>query len=356
LDCLISQADAALQAGPFSVVDKTRLPASGNKHDYFSYGPYWWPDPGKPDGLPYIRRDGEVNPESRDAASDRMALQAMTEAVVTLALAFHFTGRPAYAERALLLLRAWFLDPATRMNPHLAYAQAIPGRVDGRGIGIIDTTRWVTLVDALCLLKDSPIRTEADQSGMRAWFTDFVGWLLDSAHGQDEARQRNNHGTWYDAQVTAYALYLGRRDLAQRIVKASRAKRIDTQLTPDGSQPYELARTRSFSYSVYNLLALMVLARLGESVDVDLWHYRAANGASIRQAIDFLAPYADPALAWPHPQITPPQPDRLLALLSEAAYVYRDAGYLALIDKMDAAARANLLWDGGFDREPAAKD
>jgi hypothetical protein len=207
------------------------------------------------------------------------------------------------------------------------------------------------LIDALRLLENSPSWTEADGLGMRAWFAAFCDWLLDSAHGQDEARQHNNHGTWYDAQVSAYALYLGRAALAHDVIAASRGKRVDTQIDPGGKQPHELARTRSFSYSLYNLQALMALARLGEWVQVDLWHYAAPNGASIRQAIDFLAPYADPALAWPHPQITPRQPGRLLALLSEAAYVYRDSGYLAQIAKMNSAGvrsqQANLLWAGG---------
>ena len=138
---------------------------------------------------------------------------------------------------------------------------------------------------------------------MRAWFAAFVDWLLNSTNGQDEARQHNNHGSWYDAQVAAYALFLGQRDLAQRIVAESRAKRIDTQVEADGSQPFELARTKSLGYSLYNLLALMTVARLGEWVDVDLWHYRSPNGAGIRQAIDFVAPYADPAVVWPYEQI-----------------------------------------------------
>jgi len=355
LDRLIAEAEGAVLAGPFSVIHKKRLPASGNPHDYFSYGPYWWPDPSKPDGLPYIRRDGEVNPESRNANSDRPALQAMTEAVVTLALAFTFTGRSDYAAHAALLLRAWFLDPATRMNPHMEYAQAIPGRVDGRGIGIIDTTSWLSLIDALSLLESSPHWTVPDREGMRAWFTDYLDWLQHSAHGQDEAGQRNNHGSWYDAQVATYALYLARydparRDLARQVVSGSRAARFDTQIEADGSQPYELARTKSLGYSLANLWALMSLARLGEWVDVDLWGYVTPNGAGIRAALDFLAPYADPALAWPYPQIAPLQPGRLVAILYEAATAYQDSRYLDLIVQMDAAdvraERAHLLWAG----------
>ena len=220
---LVADADAALQAGPFSVVNKTRLPVSGDVHDYFSYGPYWWPDPDKVDGLPYIRRDGEVNPESRDANSDRPALAAMTEAVVALVLAFFFTDKPVYAERVALLLRTWFLDPVTRMNPHLDYAQAIPGRVDGRGIGIIDTTRWIALVDAMGLLAASSAWTEADKAGMQTWFSEFVDWLLNSKNGQDEAQQHNNHGSWYDAQVAAYAFFLV--DATSRSASSPRAGR-----------------------------------------------------------------------------------------------------------------------------------
>ncbi len=201
------EAEEALQAGPFSVMDKKAPPPSGDKHDYMSLGPYWWPDPEKPDGLPYIRRDGEVNPEGD--TYDRNPLNAMTAAVETLALAYYLTDHPPYADHAARLLRVWYLDEATRMNPHLEYGQAIPGRTAGRGIGIIDTAQLVRLVDAVGLLGGSRAWTSEDQQSLQAWFRQYLTWLRQSAHGREEARATNNHGTWYDAQVGAFALFVG---------------------------------------------------------------------------------------------------------------------------------------------------
>src|SRR5690606_4692146 len=169
---LRDKADETLEPGPYSVMDKDLVPPSGDKHDYYSFGPYWWPDPDKPDGLPYIRRDGEVNPK-RDTG-DRRPMGRMGGAVETLALAYFFTGDERYAEHAARLLRVWFLDEATRMNPHLEYGQAVPGRNKGRGIGIIDTAGLPRLVDAIGLLEGSQHWSEADQQGMQEWFGEYL--------------------------------------------------------------------------------------------------------------------------------------------------------------------------------------
>jgi hypothetical protein len=93
-EALLRDAKAAMTAGPWAVTDKRIVPPSGDKRDYLSFGPYWWPDSTKPNGMPYIRRDGIVNPESR-ASSDSPRLYALTDAVETLALAHWFTGDPA---------------------------------------------------------------------------------------------------------------------------------------------------------------------------------------------------------------------------------------------------------------------
>lgn len=350
LDALVAEADAALGRGPWSVMDKAALPPSGDGHDYVSYGPYWWPDPDRPDGLPYVRRDGETNPvASNPARSDSPALREMVEAVEALALAHHFTGREGYARRAAEVLRTWFLLPETRMNPHLEYGQAIPGRVQGRGVGIIDTSRLVRVVDAVGLL-DAPGAWNADdREGLRGWFAAYLCWLLDSAHGADERRAANNHGTWYDAQVAAFALFVGRDDLARATVDESTTRRIAAQIEPDGRQPEELARTKAFDYSTMNLQGFFALATMGERVGVDLWRHRAEGSGGLRDALGFLLPYADPAVAWPYPQIVPTTRARLLPLILQARRAYGDDGRytraIAALPQEDVARhRAWLLW------------
>src|SRR5262249_11522128 len=183
---LRARADKALKEGPFSVIHpRPRKPPSGDPHDYISLAPYWWPDPKKPDGRPSIRRDGQTNPEVNKF--DRPLLGKMSSAVGTLAQAYRLTGDERYAAHAARLVRAWFLDPATRMNPNFNYAQFVPGRNDGRGTGIIESRNFLTVVDAVGLLRDAPAWTKADQAGLEDWFRRFLHWLLTSAPGKVEA-------------------------------------------------------------------------------------------------------------------------------------------------------------------------
>jgi len=351
LAALLEKAEEALDAGPFSVTNKTTTPPSGDKHDYMSLGIYWWPDPKKKDGRPYIRRDGERNPESRNDAFDSPRLGRLVGAVETLALAYFFTGKEAYARRAAVLLRTWFLLPETRMNPHLKYAQGVPGRVTGRGVGIIDTVRLMRIPDAALLLGPSPSWTDADHGALRQWFKAYLDWLRTSTHGKDEGRADNNHGTWYDAQVACFALFVGDGKTAKEVLSAAGKKRIAGHITPDGRQSRELARTRSFDYSLFNLQAMFALARLAEHVDVDLWHFKAKGRIAIESALDYVAPYADARKAWPHKQITDLNRSRLLPLLQEAAVVYERRQYEALIDQLPdrdtRRSRARLLQPPG---------
>lgn len=332
LERLRKDAASALKAGPFSVVDNDLVPPSGDKHDYISFGPYWWPDPKKNDGLPYIRRDGEVNPESRSSGSDSPAMGKMVSAVHTLALACYFTGDQRYAQHATELLRAWFLRPATRMNPNLNFGQGIPGRMDGRATGIIDTAGLPRVVDAVGLLAGSTAWQPADQEGLLAWFAAYLDWLQTSGHGKAESRAGNNHGTWYDVQVTSFALFVGRDRLARDVIEASRQRRIARQIEPDGRQPAELARTKPFGYSTFNLQAFFTLAAMGENLGVDLWHFQTADGRGLQKALDYLAPYADPERKWPHKDL---KFDRLslIPLLGQAAAVYGEQ-YRQLLSKL----------------------
>ncbi len=346
IDRLRKEADNALKAGPFSVVNKSRTPPSGDKHDYLSLAPYYWPNPDTKDGLPYVSKDGQRNPSAR-IGTDSPAQGRMSSSVQTLALAFYLTGEEAYARHAAKLLRVWFIDPATRMNPNLNYAQGIPGITAGRSFGIIDTVGLIGVVDAAGLLESSSAWSSEDRKAMTTWFEGYLDWFKTSKLGQQEGKATNNHGTWYDTQVVALALYVGQDGLARDTLEAAKHRRIDAQIEPDGSQPRELARTRSFGYSIYNLRALFTLASLGDRVGVDLWHYRTPDGRSIRAAFDVVAPYADPNKTWPHKELHFDRSE-LLPLLQHAALVFDEPRYRELLQFFPAdevaANRAKLLY------------
>src|SRR5947208_9942125 len=224
-------AQRALGEGPFSIVNKTVTPPSGDKHDYMTQAPYFWPDPKSPNGLPYIRRDGERNPEI-NKITDHHSLDQIEATTETLALAYYFKGDEAYATKAVELLRAFFLDPGTRMNPNLEYAQFIPGVNTGRGIGLIETRGLTRVVDAAGLLAGSKALTKDDERGLRDWFGKFLQWMLDSKNGREESAANNNHGTYYDVQIVSFALFVGRKDLAKQILEQAKQKRIATQIEP----------------------------------------------------------------------------------------------------------------------------
>ncbi len=351
------EAQKALTIAPFSVVNKEQTPPSGDKHDYMSQAPYFWADPKAPNGLPYIRRDGERNPEI-NKITDRQNIGKLISTVETLALAYYLKGDEGYAAKAAQLLRVWYLDAATRMNPNFQFAQAIPGITTGRGIGLIETSGLTQLVDAVGLLAGSKAWTKADQRGLEDWFAKFLQWMLESKNGRDEAAAKNNHGTYYDMQIASFALFIGKKDLAKDILQAARQKRIATQIEADGRQPLELARTRSWSYSVMNLRGLMALAVLGEHVGVDLWNYQTVDGRSIRKALDYLLPFALGQQKWPHQQLGEWPPQELFPLLRKAAAKYRNPQYQALLLKIpdvDQANRNNLLDAKETEKKPAQK-
>lgn len=343
---LLQAAQKALQVRPYSVVDKRRAPASGDLHDYTSMGPYWWPDPDAPDGRPYIRRDGQFNPERDGDAFDLTRLENMSQDVQALALAYTFTGEKAYADKAAGLIRVWFLDPKMRMNPNFANAQSIPGKVAGRAEGVIDAHRLSRVIEAIGLLASSRTLSEQDMAGLKTWFGELVDWMQTSDIGKAERAKTNNHGLYYDMLLSHFALFAGKPDVARATIAAAGQQRLTPQIDDKGAMPQELARTRSMHYTTWTLTAMMDLADLGRCVGVDLWNYPTAERPLLRSAVDFLVPHVGKEQAWPWPELDKGENEGIHEVLIRAGWAWNSPQYLAraqVYSRRYAALPLNLL-------------
>lgn len=332
---LIVRADKALAGPYYAVTEKTRTPPSGDKHDYISMGPYWWPDASKPNGEPYIRKDGEVNPERNTEAFDAMRMDNMSSAVEALSLAYYFTGETKYATKASELLYVWFLDPDTRMRPHMTYAQGVPGRTLGRAEGVLDTFRLLRVVESIGLLAPSGAIKPAEQKALEHWFEVYTMWMQTAATGKEERAAKNNHGIWYDYQLATFALFARKPDLAKEVLAGVGKGRIDPQIAADGKLPEELSRTKALHYSYFALEPLVGMAELGPCVGVDLWGYKGPKGQGIRAAYDYLAQFVGNEKAFPYKDLKPEDATReALPLYDVAAWAYGDAGLAAKADQI----------------------
>ena len=330
---LKKEADKLLDMKPVSVMDKTISPPSGNKHDYMSQAPYFWYDSSKPNGLPYLRRDGERNPEIYKI-TDRTYMGNLDNACRTLALTWYFTGAEKYAEKASTLLRHWFLNEETKMNPHLEYGQGIPGINTGRGIGIIETVSLTGIPDAAGLLVGSKSWKESDHKALQKWYGQYLDWLLNSKYGKDEAAAKNNHGTWYNVQVVDFALFVGDKEKAKMLAEESK-KRIESQIGADGKQQLELDRTNGLGYSSMNLRGWFEMATLAEETGINLWTYKNKDNAGIQTALDWLIPYAVGEKPWIFQQIGSYSKNQIYSLLLRAANEYKDPKYASYANKID---------------------
>jgi hypothetical protein len=364
---LLADADAALSVRPPSVLDKRHVPPTGDKRDYFSLSVYFWPDPAKPDGLPYIPRDGMVNPEIQEYDHDRF--NAMAHHVNTLAFAYAVSGEERYAEKAADFLRTWFLDPRTGMHPNMLFAQYIPGDnvilpwkdyparyVPGTGGrpgvyvsfgGVIEDMVLVPLTDAIRLLRPSSHWTDADESAMRAWYAAYTTWLLTHQHGLDEAACKNNHGSWYWADIACFLEFAGQPAEARRHIETILPQRLRLQIEPDGSQPEELVRAISKSYVAYTLCSFTNIAISCQRCGFDAWSLATDDGRSIRKAIDWFIPYLTGQQLWTWKQIKSYDETEMIGPLAACAERFPDEGYDRILRALPAPPsdhRVRLLY------------
>ncbi len=331
-DRILRAANEYLPQAPITVTACSSPRSHGGKHDYFSEGDYWWPNPKDPGG-PYIRRDGYSDPANFN--SHREALIRLSLHVPALVAAWLITRDMRYAQHAALHLRAWFLNPATMMNPSLDYAQAIYGITPGRGTGVIDTLHLIEVTRAARHLEKSGALTPEEVRGIRNWFAQYLNWMQTSKNGKEEEAATNNHGTCWVAQAAAFAALTGNRETM--ILCRDRFKKglLPTQLAPDGSFPLELARTKPYSYSLFNLDILAVvcqIASLEEGSENNLWQFTLSNGNRYKKAMDFMLPYISDKSKWPYKQDVEyfdDLPNRQPSLLF-AGLAYREPKYIAL--------------------------
>lgn len=293
-DRVLKAADGYLSAAPITITASSSPRSAGSKHDFFSEGDYWWPDPKNPGG-PYIQRDGESNPDN--FVAHRRAMIRLSLIVPALAAAYKITRERKYANHAAAHLRAWFIDDATRMNPNLQYAQAIHGRTTGRGTGIIDTLHLVEVARAAAQIDLAP----NDLAGVKKWFAEYSEWMTTSKNGIEERDTRNNHATCWATQIAGFAWLTGDRELTNYCIDRFQTLLIPNQEAPDGSFPQELRRTKPYGYSLFNLDAFAILAQTLTTPAQNLWTWQLPDGRGMARAVAYMYPYILDKKKWPKP-------------------------------------------------------
>jgi len=297
---VLKAADAFLAEPPITITAFVAQKSAGGLHDYFSQADYSWPDPDKPDGLPYVNRDGWSNPDTFQ--QHRWAMVRLSRGVGALGAAFKITGDRRYADAALKHLRAWFVDPATRMNPSLRYSQAILGSVTGRGVGIIDTIHLIEVSAAIELMSARGAIAPADAAPVKVWFREYLTWLTTSDYGIDERDRGNNHGTCWVMQVAAFARMLGDQELLAYCRTRYKTWLLPNQMFQDGSFPLEMRRTKPYGYALFQLDQLATVAQILSTPGDNLWTFTLADGRSLKKAVEFMYPFIADKSKWTLPR------------------------------------------------------
>lgn len=296
-ETILKEANEALLLQPVTITSFISPRSAGGKHDFFSEGDYWWPDP-KDSSAPYIQRDGLTNPDNFTA--HRKAMIQFSRIMGSLASAYIITGEEKYAKHAFLHAHKWLIDTATRMNPHMLYAQAIKGRFTGRGIGIIDMIQFMEVSQSLLKLEQSKQAKKKDYTLYRKWFDDYLTWVNSHKYGIDEKNALNNHGTCWTLQVAAFAAFTNNKALLDTCTVRYKFKHLPDQMAGDGSFPKELARTKPYGYSLFNLDGMTMLCQILSTHNERLWTYETPDKRSIQKGISFLYPYVLKKESWPY--------------------------------------------------------
>ncbi|SDP81912.1 Alginate lyase [Mucilaginibacter sp. OK268] len=294
---ILKEAAWALKQDPVTVTAETCPRSSGGKHDFYSEGDYWWPNPQDPNG-PYIQKDGLTNPGN--FVAHRLAMIRFSRIIGALASAYQITSDKKYVKQAIWHLKAWFINPETMMNPNLQYAQAIKGVATGRGIGIIDTIQLMEVVQGLEAMQNSSLIDQQTLAGIKGWFTQYITWLTTHPYGKDEMSAKNNHGTCWAMQTACFAKFTGNKEVMDFCRNRFKEVLLPSQIAADGSFPLELKRTKPYGYSIFNLDAMTTLCQILSDKNDNLWTYQTPDGRSIKKGIEFLYPFLKDKNTWPY--------------------------------------------------------
>lgn len=331
---VLKNAEWAMSQEPETITSFVCERSEGGVHDFYSEGDYWWPDPENPEG-PYIRKDGETNPEN--FVAHRLSMIRFSKIVGYLASAYLVTGDETYVVHAFKHINAWFVNPATMMHPNLLYAQAIKGVVSGRGIGIIDTIHLMEVAQGIIRMQDASCIDKDDLEKVIDWFDSYTEWLTTHPYGIDEMHAKNNHGTCWVMQVASFAKLTRNKELLDFCSDRYKNELLPGQMAEDGSFPKEIARTKPFGYSLFNLDAMVTVCHILSTETDNLWEYTTDNGLNIKKGVDFIFPYITDKSTWPHQQDVmywDEWPIAQPALILAAVY-YRDQQYYNLWQSLE---------------------
>lgn len=279
---IINEANRIINKVSFYSVTNKKIPSklsNVDKKDYLSLAPYWWPNPQSKTGLPYIARDGKVNPESRNIG-DNQELRDFGLAIRNLSLAFFFTKKDKYVEKAIELLRFFFIKEQYSMNPNFEFSQYIYGK-SGSGGNTISVNEFMNVIDGIQILKTSKAWDIQVDKEVRNWFVHFLEWMLKSKKGKINSQATNNIATYYAVQTITIAIFIDELHLAKRLYNSMAFKCIDDQIDKFGNMPQESKRHASVDYIVYNAEAFINLKKLGDYLGIDLWSYKGKSGGSL---------------------------------------------------------------------------
>jgi len=290
----MKEASWAMKQQPLTVTAESSGRSAGGKHDFYSEGDYWWPDPKDPQA-PYIQKDGLTNPDN--FVAHRLAMIRFSRIIGALASAYKITGDQKYVRQAALHLKAWFVNKETLMNPNLQFAQAIKGRFTGRGIGIIDTIHLIEVAQGILVMASALDKGILD--GSKNWFTEYLNWLMTHPYGLAERNAQNNHGTCFVMQIASFAKLTDDKALLAFCIDRYKTVLLPDQMAADGSFPKEMSRTKPYGYAIFNLDAMTTICQILSTEKENLWKYKTADGRSIRKGIEFLNPYIADKSKWP---------------------------------------------------------